>query len=325
MLDAPEHARTPYRGRFAPSPTGHLHFGSLVAAVGSYLEARRRGGAWLVRMEDVDTPRTVPDCDRLILQALTRFGMEWDEPVVYQSQRIHRYRSALDSLTDEDWVYPCGCTRKEIGGSVYPGVCRRGLPPGKKPRAMRVRTEGQTISFEDPIQGNFTQALETEVGDFVVRRADGLFAYQLAVVVDDADQNVTEIVRGSDLLESTPRQLHLQQILGLTTPGHVHLPVAVDSAGNKLSKQTRALPVDPSDPEPALCRALDFLGHPPPEELVGAPVPELWEWAIAAWSRDRVPRERTIQVQGEERGAGRSGQRLAVSGQGEGKKEGREP
>ena len=302
MLDAPEHARTPYRGRFAPSPTGHLHFGSLVAAVGSYLEARRRGGSWLVRMEDVDTPRTVPDCDRLILQALTRFGMEWDEPVVYQSQRIHLYRSALDSLTDEDWVYPCGCTRKEIGGSVYPGVCRRGLPPGKKPRAMRVRTEGQTISLEDPIQGNFAQALETEVGDFVVRRADGLFAYQLAVVVDDADQNVTEIVRGSDLLESTPRQLHLQQILGLPTPGHVHLPVAVDSAGNKLSKQTRALPVDPSDPEPALCRALDFLGHPPPEELVGAPVPELWEWAIAAWSISRVPRRRTIQVQGEDRG-----------------------
>ncbi len=295
MPDTPEPLRI-YRGRFAPSPTGPLHFGSLVAAVGSYLDARQCGGEWLVRMEDVDTPRTVPGADHEILGALCRFGMEWDQPVVYQSQRTRLYRSALDSLTDDGWVYPCACSRREIGGPVYPGTCRPGLAPGRSPRSMRVRTQGHRVAFEDAVQGVFSQALETDVGDFVIRRADGLFAYQLAVVVDDADQVITEIVRGSDLLDSTPRQIHLQRALGLPTPDFVHLPIAVDSAGSKLSKQTGALPVDAGDPEPALRRALGFLGHPPPRELVGAPLPELWEWAIEIWQRDRIPRRLTIEV-----------------------------
>ncbi len=289
-------APAPYRGRFAPSPTGPLHFGSLIAAVGSYLDARHRGGECLVRMEDVDTPRTVPGADRDILHTLRRFGMEWDQPVVYQSQRARLYRSALDSLSDDDWVYPCACSRKEIGGPVYPGTCRPGLAPGRSPRSMRVRTQGHRIAFEDAVQGAFSQALETDVGDFVVRRADGLFAYQLAVVVDDADQAITAIVRGSDLLDSTPRQIHLQRALGLTTPDFVHLPIAVDSTGSKLSKQTAAQPVDAADPEPALRCALRFLGHPPPQELDMAPLPELWAWAIENWQRDRIPRRLAISV-----------------------------
>jgi len=288
---------TRYRGRFAPSPTGPLHFGSLVAAVGSYLQARQAGGDWLVRMEDVDTTRSVPDADRAILDALIRFGMEWDAPVVYQTQRTRLYRAAMDSLTEEDWAYPCGCSRKEIGGPVYPGICRHGLPPGKAARSMRVRTEAQVVGFEDPLQGPFAQDLETEVGDFVIRRADGLFAYQLAVVVDDADQGVTEVVRGSDLLDSTPRQIHLQRLLGLPAPAHLHLPIAVDTTGCKLSKQTRALPVDPSHPVPMLHRALTFLGQAPPPELRRAALKELWEWAIRNWSLDKVPRRHAICVE----------------------------
>ncbi len=296
MPENPELVDTTYRGRFAPSPTGPLHFGSLIAAVGSYLDARCCGGEWLVRMEDVDEPRTVPGADRDILDALCRFGLEWDQPVIYQSQRHRLYRSALDSLTDDGWVYPRACSRKEIGGPVYPGTCRPGLAPGKSPRSLRVRTEGYRIAFEDAVQGTVSQNLETDVGDFVVRRADGLFAYQLAVVVDDAEQGITKVVRGSDLLDSTPRQIHLQHALSLPTPHFLHLPVATDPAGCKLSKQTRALPVDAAHPEPALRRALEFLGHPPPRELVGAPLSEIWDWAIDHWQRDRIPRQLAIEV-----------------------------
>lgn len=248
-------------------------------------------------MEDVDTTRAVPDADRAILNALIRFGMEWDAPVVYQSRRTRLYRTAMDSLTEADWAYPCGCSRKEIGGPVYPGICRRGLPPGKAARSMRVRTEAQSVGFEDPLQGAFAQDLEAEVGDFVIRRADGLFAYQLAVVVDDADQGVTEVVRGTDLLDSTPRQIHLQRLLGVPAPAHLHLPIAVDATGCKLSKQTRALSVDPSHPVPTLHQALSFLGQAPPPELLRAPLKELWEWAIRNWCLDRVPRRHAICVE----------------------------
>ncbi len=296
MPENPELVDTRYRGRFAPSPTGPLHFGSLIAAVGSYMDARCCGGEWLVRMEDVDEPRTVPGADRKILDALRLFGMEWDQPVVYQTKRHRLYRSALDSLSDDGWVYPCGCSRKEIGGPVYPGTCRLGMAPGRSPRSLRVRTEGCRVAFDDAVQGLVSQNLETDVGDFVVRRADGLFAYQLAVVVDDAEQGITRVVRGSDLLDSTPRQIHLQHALGLPTPHFLHLPVATDSAGCKLSKQTRAQPVDAAHPEPALRRALEFLGHPPPPVLAGAPLSELWDWAIKHWHQDRIPRRLAIGV-----------------------------
>lgn len=270
-----------YRGRFAPSPTGPLHQGSLVAAVASYLDARRRGGRWLVRMEDVDEPRCVAGAAADILRTLEAFGLEWDEPVVYQSQRKELYRGALERLKRDMWVYPCACTRREIaetaGELPYPGTCRNGLGPGRTARAWRVRVPAERVEFEDRRVGPKSQELEREVGDFVLLRADGYFAYQLAVVVDDAEQGITDVVRGEDLLDSTPRQIYLQRLLGYETPRYLHVPVVRNAAGEKLSKQTRAAAVDASNPGPALVEALRFLGYAPPEE--GAPG-ALLKWAI---------------------------------------------
>lgn len=262
-----------YRGRFAPSPTGPLHFGSLVGALASYLDARAHCGKWLVRIEDIDGPRTVPGADRHILATLERFGMRPDEPPVWQSTRTGRYTLALEKLTQAGFVYPCGCTRKEIADSLanaharhttlsYPGTCRHGL--GDKPaRAWRLRVPdgaAARISFEDRWQGPQTQDLANEVGDFVLRRADGQWAYQLAVVVDDADQRITHVVRGADLLDSTARQTYLQRCLGVSTPTYLHVPVVVDAHGDKLSKQTGAEPLDASRPLPALLTAARHLG-----------------------------------------------------------------
>lgn len=299
---------TPYRGRFGPSPTGPLHFGSLVAAVGSHADARASDGAWRVRMEDLDPPREVAGAADAILRALEAFGMEWDGPVLYQSTRREAYRQALDRLARAELTYPCGCTRKEIADSalrfgsasahevVYPGTCRNGLPPGREPRSVRLRVDEAVIEFDDAVQGRMRQHLGREVGDFVLRRADGYFAYQLAVVVDDSDQGVTDVVRGADLLESTARQIFLQRCLGAPTPRYCHLPVATDASGDKLSKQTRAAPVDPAHPTAALAQALAFLGHAPPAELTRTGTSELWEWAIANWDRARIPRARAIIV-----------------------------
>lgn len=282
---------TAYRGRFAPSPTGRLHFGSLVAAVGSYLQARARDGVWLIRMEDLDPPREVPGAARAILESLAAFGMVSDEPVWFQSQRGEAYTEVLGELHDAGHVFDCGCTRRMLPkDGIYPGTCRDGLPRGRRPRSVRVRVSDAAIEFEDAIQGRFGQNLAAEVGDFVVRRADGLTAYQLAVVVDDAAQGITEVVRGADLLDSTPRQIHLQRLLGLPTPAYAHLPVAVDENGAKLSKQTRARPVDDDDPAPALFAALAFLGHPPPERLRNGPLDELWRFALDSWRLERVPK-----------------------------------
>lgn len=272
-----------YRGRFAPSPTGPLHQGSLVAAVASYLDARRQGGRWLVRMEDVDEPRSVPGAADRILRTLEAFGLVWDEPVVYQSRRKELYRAALERLRQVGHVYPCGCTRKEIADSVsgqggevpYPGTCRNGLAPGRTARAWRVRVADETIAYVDRAQGPQSQNLERAVGDFVLLRADGYFAYQLAVVVDDADQGITDVVRGADLLDSTPRQIYLQQLLGYAMPRFLHVPLVRNEAGEKLSKQTRAAAVEPSGG--ALREALRFLGEEPPPDLTPA---ELLPWAI---------------------------------------------
>lgn len=280
-------------GRFAPSPTGPLHFGSLVAALGSYLEAKARGGRWLVRIEDVDRPRCRPEHADDILATLDAFGFEWDGDVLYQSRRTARYREALESLKAQDAVYPCGCTRAELaqappgvdGAPVYPGTCRAGLPPGKTARSWRLRVTGE-IGFDDLVQGPQHQALEREAGDCVLLRADGLFAYQLAVVVDDADQGVDHVVRGADLIHSTARQIFLQRLLGFPTPEYAHLPVAVDAAGAKLSKQTLAAPVDARDPAAALHAAARFLGHNPPRRLASA---DFWRWARENWRLDRVP------------------------------------
>jgi glutamyl-Q tRNA(Asp) synthetase len=301
-----------YRGRFAPSPTGPLHFGSLVAAVGSYLDARHHRGTWLVRMEDLDAPRCVAGAADSILRTLEAFGLHWDGEIVYQSLRTAAYDEALHKLQSIGAVYPCCCTRKEIAdsalhgidGPVYPGTCRNGIPMGREGRAWRVRTDlapsparGEgSIGFDDALQGHIAQHIESEIGDFVVKRADGLYAYQLAVVVDDAYQNITHIVRGCDLLASTPRQIHLQRLLGLPTPAYMHLPVAVNAQGEKLSKQTLAPAISTDDVIATLISALKFLQQQPPAELRQGSVDEMLGWAIANWQPEKLKGCRQIPV-----------------------------
>lgn len=294
-----------YRGRFAPSPTGPLHAGSLAAALASFLDARAHRGDWLVRMEDLDPPREVAGAADEILRTLTALGLEWDGPVLYQSTRGDAYRAALDALRARGVLFACACTRKEVadsaiaapdGSLVYPGTCRGGLAPGRVTRATRVRVDAAVIDFDDALQGHVQQDLAREVGDFVLVRADGLCAYQLAVVVDDAAQGITDVVRGADLLDSTPRQIFLQRLLGLPTPRYLHVPVATNPKGEKLSKQTLAAPVGRDRGSAALCGALGFLGQAPPAALDKASVRELLDWAVANWRRERIPRRRTIAV-----------------------------
>ena len=284
-----------YRGRFAPSPTGPLHFGSLVAATASYLEARANGGEWYLRMEDVDGPRCSASAAGEILRALEACGFTWDGEVVWQSRRTQAYAAALERLKAAGRVFPCACTRRELadsaiapdGAAIYPGTCRAGHAAAG---AWRLRVDDARVRFDDAIQGRVVSNLASEVGDFILLRADGLFAYQLAVVVDDAEAGITHVVRGADLLSSTSRQVFLQQCLGVATPSYAHLPVAVNAAGEKLSKQTRAPAVDSSRPGPALHAVLEFLGQRPPRELSCASVPELWAWARANWQLGLVPR-----------------------------------
>ncbi|MEM5296354.1 tRNA glutamyl-Q(34) synthetase GluQRS [Burkholderia sp. JPY481] len=286
-----------YRGRFAPSPTGPLHFGSLVSALASWLDARAQRGAWLVRVEDIDGPRTVPGAAEDILATLERFGMRADETPVWQSQRIARYQQALERLKSTGLVYPCGCTRKEIADSLlhaharnttlaYPGTCRTGLH-GKPARAWRLRVpdrDSAVITFDDRWQGPQTQNLATEVGDFVLRRADDQWAYQLAVVVDDADAGITHIVRGADLMDSTARQIYLQRCLGVATPEYLHVPVVTNEHGEKLSKQNGATALDSDKPLEALGAAARHLGL----ELGSEPratLEQFYSAATAAWAK----------------------------------------
>ncbi|EEO27529.1 tRNA glutamyl-Q(34) synthetase GluQRS [Oxalobacter paraformigenes] len=292
--------RTSYRGRFAPSPTGELHFGSLIAAVGSYLDAKANGGEWIVRIEDVDITRCRPEYETSILQTLEAFGFEWDGPVFRQSGRREYYRDVFESLKKKGFVYGCACTRKEIadfasgidGAPVYPGTCRNGLPPGKTARAWRLRVPDRVIAFDDAIQGHQSQNLEKDVGDFILLRTDGLFAYQLAVAADDIAQEISHVVRGADLLASTPRQIWLYECLGEKAPAYAHLPLAVNEAGEKLSKQTRAKPIRTNDPAVPLRAALRFLNlHP---DKTGSSLHDLWNWAIMNWSVENVPRKQTI-------------------------------
>ena len=295
----------PYVGRFAPSPSGALHFGSLVAAVGSFLDARAHGGRWLLRIEDVDTPRTVPGAAAGILATLERFGFEWDGAIVRQSERGEAYAAALERLRAAGLAYPCACTRRELAGQPlardgsrrYPGTCRDGLPPGRTGRAWRVRAEG-VVRFCDAVQGEQEIDLAADAGDYVVKRADGLFAYQLAVVVDDAEAGVTHVVRGADLLDSTARQIHLLGLLGHPVPAYAHLPLATNAAGEKLSKQTLARAIDAHPPQSALLAALRFLGHNPPDMPAAAPLAETWAWAQAHWSLAAVPSRRQAVADG---------------------------
>ena len=288
----------PERGRFAPSPTGPLHFGSLIAAVGSYLDARSRDGEWLVRIEDVDTTRVVKGAADAILRTLDAYGLQWDGPVIYQSRRTEFYREALAHLDQLGLTYPCTCSRREIAqiadigpaGMVYPGTCRTGVSHPERAAAIRLRTDDREICFKDRIQGRQSQRLATEAGDFVIRRADELFTYQLVVVVDDGLQNITDIVRGSDLLEVTPRQIYLQRLLGFATPRYAHLPIAVDRRRAKLSKQTQAPPLDDRCPTPALFAALRFLKQEPPAVLARDNLATLWQWALSHWRPQRIPR-----------------------------------
>jgi glutamyl-Q tRNA(Asp) synthetase len=285
---------TSYIGRFAPSPTGPLHAGSLVAAMASYLDARAHHGQWLLRVEDIDEARTVPGSDEAIMHCLEAYGMQYDGEVVWQSRRKDLYQDALQRLGQQ--VYACGCSRREIadsqvgiasdGAAVYPGTCRNGLATGKTARAFRLRVPdaadpGQMIAFEDRWAGKVTQQLASQVGDFVLRRADGFWAYQLAVVVDDAEQNVTHVVRGADLLDSTARQIYLQRLLCLPTPRYLHVPVVSNAVGEKLSKQTGAQALDPREPEPALLAAAGFLGL---QVRQANSVKDFWRQAIDAWA-----------------------------------------
>ena len=289
-----------YRGRFAPSPTGPLHLGSLVTAVASYLEARTHHGEWLVRIEDVDSTRVIPDSSRQILHALASFGMNWNGEVVYQSQRHASYQAALAELNKNGLIYPCTCTRREIAdsavmyseGAVYSGKCRNGLSGNYagRPHTLRVKTECSRIEFVDHLQGKVHQCVQREIGDFVLRRADGIYTYQLAVVVDDAWQGMTHIVRGMDLLHSTPRQIYLQKLLGYQTPVYLHLPLVVNKQGEKLSKQTLATPIDLARPLPQLVATLRFLGQNPPDELVEGDITSFWQWAQANWQAEKIPK-----------------------------------
>jgi glutamyl-Q tRNA(Asp) synthetase len=279
-------------GRFAPSPTGDLHFGSLVAALASYLQAKSSGGTWLIRVEDIDPPREIPGSADRILGDLHRFGMQSDSPVLFQSQRSEAYELAISGLLDRGQAYWCGCSRSELPASgIYPGTCSTGLPKGKTPRSVRLRTNDEVVALTDLVQGRIEENLQESVGDFVIRRADGLAAYQLAVVVDDHFQGVTEVVRGADLLGSTARQIHLQKCLGLTTPAYAHHPTAVGNDGRKLSKRLGSDPISSSPPSQVLEMALRFLGQPCPG---GLGLEELWGWAMENWRLSRISRSSNV-------------------------------
>jgi glutamyl-Q tRNA(Asp) synthetase len=295
-------------GRFAPSPTGPLHIGSLITAVASYLQVKSQGGSWLVRIEDIDAPRQMPGADQLILDTLGSHGLHWDGEVVYQSQRHAYYQQALQSLQQQNLLYACRCSRKEISdslnaqqgleGVIYPGTCREQHLSFDQ-HAIRVRVTDQPISYSDLIQGSMTQTLSEDIGDFVLRRADGIFAYQLAVVVDDAMQGVTHVLRGCDLLDSTPRQIYLQQCLALPTPEYAHIPVISNRAGEKLSKQTLAPALQSQDALENVFLALQYLGQQPPQSLLQGSLTTLWQWALEHWDMRQVPHLRKLAWQQE--------------------------
>jgi glutamyl-Q tRNA(Asp) synthetase len=284
-------AASTYIGRFAPTPSGHLHFGSLVAALASYLDARSVGGRWLMRMEDLDPPREEPGAQAAILKALESYGFEWDGEMVRQSDRHEAYAEVLNRLFSQGLAYACTCSRKQLEPyhGIYPGLCRN-AGHGTEDAAIRIRVPELDYHFIDRVQGEFHQHLGRDVGDFVIRRRDGLYAYQLAVVLDDAWQGITDIVRGADLLDSTPRQLYLQELLGLRQPRYLHIPLITQPDGNKLGKSYRSPPLSEDQATPLLLRALRALGHKPGAELAYATPREVLDWGITHWDALLIPR-----------------------------------
>jgi glutamyl-Q tRNA(Asp) synthetase len=280
-----------YIGRFAPTPSGHLHFGSLVAALASYLDARSVGGQWLMRMEDLDPPREEPGAQAAILKALESYGFEWDGEVIRQSDRHDAYAEVLNRLFNHGLAYACTCSRKQLEPyhGIYPGFCRN-AGHGTENAAIRLRVPELEYHFIDRVQGEYRQHLGRDVGDFVIRRRDGFYAYQLAVVLDDAWQGITDIVRGADLLDSTPRQLYLQELLGLRQPKYLHIPLITQPDGNKLGKSYRSAPLTADQATPLLLRALRALGQNPGTALSYATPREVLNWAIGHWDALLIPR-----------------------------------
>lgn len=295
MSTAPVNQNPVYRGRFAPSPTGPLHFGSLIAATGSYLQARHQQGEWHLRIEDIDPPREIPGASEAILHVLDAYRFEWDGEVIYQSQRLDIYQEYLDQLIKNHQTFPCTCSRKEIQqrtkstSAIYPGTCRNNKTVTGKQYAYRLLALDTCIAFDDLVQGPQHYHVQKDIGDFVIKRADGLFSYQLAVAIDDGSMGITEVVRGSDLLSSTPQQIYLQQQLGLVTPNYIHLPVATNRQGQKLSKQTYAQALDTRQPVSVIWQILKVLGQNPLAELQQCSLEELWSWAIANWEITKIP------------------------------------
>lgn len=292
-------AQRRYVGRFAPSPTGPLHFGSLIAALGSYLQAKAHGGKWLLRIEDIDPPREVPGSADAILRALDAFGLAWDEPVLYQSSRLPAYREAVDRLLAAGQAYRCQCSRQQVAqmpGGIYSGQCRQARVAITASHSVRILTDRHPVRFVDGLQGNIEQSLESDGGDFIIQRRDGLFAYQLAVTLDDDYQGVTEVVRGCDLLSSTARQIHLRRLLQGPELAYLHLPVAVDASGQKLSKQTGAAALDFENCSRLLFDALMALWQAPPPELRDAPVTEQLAWAKINWTMSTLSGISTVEL-----------------------------
>lgn len=283
----------PYVGRFAPTPSGPLHFGSLVAALASYLDAKAHDGLWLMRIEDIDPPREQPGASDTILQSLEAFELYWDGDVMYQSQQNERYQHQVDQLLEQGLAYRCQCSRKQLtGNTVYPNSCRKNPPPADAECAIRLKTEG-IFSIEDRIQGHCQWPMD-QVGDFIIQRRDRLFAYQLAVVLDDVEQGVNQVVRGYDILESTPRQLQLMQHLQITPPVYAHIPVIVQANGQKLSKQNLAPAIDSTEKHQLLLRALAALQIFPDREVQAASYSDILRWAISQWQPERLAHQQEI-------------------------------
>lgn len=286
---------SPYVGRFAPTPSGFLHFGSLVAALASWLDARAVNGRWLLRMEDTDPPREMPGARDAILRTLEGYGLHWDGQVVYQSQRHAAYADVVEHLFRQGLAYACTCSRKQLEGSngIYPGTCRN-AGHAREGAAIRLRVPELSYHFDDRVQGRFAQHLGREVGDFIIQRRDGLYAYQLAVVLDDAWQGVTDIVRGADLLDNTPRQLYLQELLGFSQPRYLHLPLLIQPDGHKLGKSYRSPPLAPEQATPLLLRALRALGQATEPALEQASPAEVLEIARQRWRPEAIARQLTL-------------------------------